>query len=128
VAIELAHDPLDEAYLQRGITKTYTADYLEAAEDNTRALAINPENTKALNNRGYARFYLGELELAVRDYDRAIKLQPDYARAYANRGDALMALGGEETACRDWRTAAQLGKPPPPELEQRIAEFCPTSG
>ena len=81
---------------------------LEAIEEYSKAIELNPDYELAYNNRGLAYYNLNEYETAIRDYNRAIKVEPDFAFAYYNRGSAYHKLGRYDEAMQDYNKSLEL--------------------
>ena len=60
-------------------------DYEKAIQDYNRALEIDPDHIRALNNRGDLFREREELEKAIADYSRLLVLEPNAAGNYCNR-------------------------------------------
>jgi tetratricopeptide (TPR) repeat protein len=58
--------------------------YEGAADELSRAIALNPGNALAFNNRGVALAALGQLAAAAADFGRALELDPHLAEAREN--------------------------------------------
>jgi Protein kinase domain/TPR repeat len=80
----------------------------DAIEDCTRALAIRPNDTVALNLRGYAHYSLNQFPDAITDLDAAVRLNPDFADAYQNRGNTRWASGDKNGAQADFGRARSI--------------------
>jgi Flp pilus assembly protein TadD len=70
----------------------------EALVECDALLAVEPDNTDALNNRGNLLAAMGRHEEAIAAYDRVLALDPDYVSVIDNRGNALRALGRHDEA------------------------------
>lgn len=88
---------------------------LDAAE---HALALNPQDARALRAKSYAEFQLGRYAEAKADADKAIALEPGSGLAYLYRAMAEEKLGESEKALADFRTAVRLD----PSLEPLTRE------
>ena len=66
-------------------------DALEAVEDLSRAIALEPENTEAHYQRGLAYTLLGERDKALSDYEQTCALDPDHEKAAKKRDELLNA-------------------------------------
>ncbi len=94
----------------------------QAIDDFTKALALKPESTSALNNRGNTysmRAYTGgggekDLLKAVADFDQALAIDSKSATPWNGRGLALWNLGEIANARK---------KDPMPHYEAAIASF-----
>lgn len=121
-----------QAYVQRGNSLSEEGHYLEAIDQFSAGIELEPDNAEPYFLRGrahydYASRVIAEatgqgpenvpfpseeavqhLEHAVADYTRAIDLDPQYVKAYNNRGNAYAALGEEESALDDYDMGLQL--------------------
>lgn len=76
-----------------------TAGDLEAAvAEWKKALAMEPDDTSALNNLGAAYSEMGRMEEALAQFRRAIELDPDGYKTYNNLGVSLARAGRFEEA------------------------------
>jgi tetratricopeptide (TPR) repeat protein len=66
--------------------------YQEAIPYFDRALAIDPNNTDALNGKGYALYGLGRYQEAISFFDKALAIDPDYVYALNGKGNAFLGL------------------------------------
>jgi Flp pilus assembly protein TadD len=66
--------------------------YQEAIEWYDKALAIDPNYTRALNGKGNALLNLEKYQEAIEWYDKALAIDPNYTRAFYNKGNALNRL------------------------------------
>jgi tetratricopeptide (TPR) repeat protein len=64
-------------------------DALEAVEDLTRALALEPDNAEAYYQRGLAYALLEERDKALPDYEQTCALDPGHERAAEKRDELL---------------------------------------
>jgi len=105
----LRNNPLvPEAYNNRGAVYAGLRQYDRALADYDRALAIDPDFSRALNNRGAAFQRIGDFEKARADFDRAVGLDPKNADVYYNRGNLYMAMEDYKSAIRDYTAAVEL--------------------
>ena len=98
-----------EAYLNRGLTRKMTGDFMGALEDLNIVLENDPANPEAFTNRGNLYLLYGYNRLAILDYTEAIRLNPDYAEAYFNRGLAQFLIYDKASGCFDLEKAVDLG-------------------
>ncbi len=75
-----------------------SAQYHEAIQIYTKALAVNPACADCLNDRGLALFYTGDPQSALESFDKAIELEPEYVHAWLSKGFVLVAEGRYEEA------------------------------
>jgi tetratricopeptide (TPR) repeat protein len=73
-----------------------------------RALALDPNQPRALVLRGDAKSSLGDDAGALLDYNQAIHLAPEYAYAYATRCDTRRSLDDLAAALTDCNRAIEL--------------------
>ena len=84
------------------------AQYEDAIQDYTRAIALQPDYYEAYANRATAYLRLGDLERGYVDASQSIKLNPEFARAYALRGAVEMTRGDNAAALADFRAFIRL--------------------
>jgi len=77
-------------------------------EDFNKAIALNPNYTKAYNNRGITHGKLGQYLLAINDFTNAIRLDQNNIKLYNNRGFAYAKLGQYQRAIIDYDEAIRL--------------------
>jgi hypothetical protein len=69
-----------------------------AAAEWRRALALDPENSKAHTNLGISLLGAGAQDEALAELRKAVELKPGYAEAHNNLGVALVQIGRPEEA------------------------------
>lgn len=121
-----------EAYVERGKSLSEEGLYLEAIDQFSAAIEMDPTSAEVFFLRGRSHYdyavqaiveqtgvgpenapvlpdeAVEHMEKAVADYTSAIELDPQYAKAYNNRGNARASLGDEERALQDYDTALEL--------------------
>ena len=55
-----------------------------------KSLAINPNNTDALNGKGVALAKLKNFDEAIASFDKALAINPNNTKALSEKGDALL--------------------------------------
>ncbi len=90
------------AYNQRGLGYLERERYIEAIDDFTRAININPDFVGSYNNRGIAYRALGRYGLAYNDFSDAVMLDSNFVDAYYNRGNLYMKIGEYDSAIDDY--------------------------
>ena len=70
-----------------GLKINYTLQYFD------KALAIQPNNVKALYNKGLVLGSLGNYTEAIKYYDKALAIQPNDFDVQNNKANALAKLG-----------------------------------
>ncbi|MBW1989820.1 MAG: YcaO-like family protein [Deltaproteobacteria bacterium] len=80
----------------------------EALEELSRADAMDPERTDALNLMGFCCYKLSRHEEAVTHFERVLALDPESAMDHANLGANYRELGDLETAARCFVRALEL--------------------
>lgn len=89
----------------------YTEGQFAAARDTyADALAVDPDDARALNNRGLAHVALGDLEAARRDLTAALDAAPQDGTIWNNRANVNCALKRYEDSLVDRIRALQLGR------------------
>lgn len=90
------------AYLGRGLAYgDGLQDWQHAADDDTQALAIDPDYRSAYINRGVARRSLGDYAGSLADYTEAIKRDPENPNGYQGRALAYLQLQDYQKAVDD---------------------------
>ncbi|NOK63075.1 MAG: hypothetical protein GFH27_549279n494 [Chloroflexi bacterium AL-W] len=79
-----------------------------AIADYTRAIELDPGNSRAWNNRGLAHANLEQTEQALSDYAKAIEFDPGYIRAYKNRLLIVEQQRDLQAMARDYGALAKL--------------------
>lgn len=72
------------------------------------ALALDPENFKALFNRGFSWDKAGDHDAAIADYTAATQVDPQNSFAHYNRGIARDRKGDYKGAVADFTVAISL--------------------
>ena len=78
-------------------------------KDYNKAIEINPNDVKAINNRGNSKLQLNLLEESIEDFNQAAQIDPEFGLVYQNRG-IPKALSG------DMDEAVELGVKLPEQL------------
>ena len=89
-------------YTTRGEAKADINEHLEAINDFSKAIELNPNWDEAYNGRGESKYALGSIKEAHDDFDKALNINPELSRAYFNRAIARQELGLYEKAAIDW--------------------------
>lgn len=82
--------------------------YVAAIACYSEALAMDPQNFKALFNRGFSFDKAGDHDAAIRDYSAAIEVDPQNSFAFYNRGIAKDRKGDFQGAVADFTIAISL--------------------
>ena len=99
---------LSTAYFNRAIVMAGYGKVREAIMDLTRAIELDLDHHKALNERGRLYRDQGDLELAMDDFSRAIDLAPDTSAYFSNRGLAEKLRGNFSAALADYNEALHI--------------------
>lgn len=95
--------------------------YVDAIEDYSNVIELNPRSTIVYSCRGLANYRAGNLQEAVDDYTYALDLEPGQALAYYNRALALLKMEDKQRACADLQRAC---KSQVPDACKRIVLEC----
>lgn len=96
-------EPRDaQGFVLRGFQSQQNGQYDRAIADFDRALALDPNNVRALTGRGEARGRKGEHDRAIADFDRALTLDPAFLPALHGRGAVHEKTGDHDAAIRDY--------------------------
>jgi tetratricopeptide (TPR) repeat protein len=82
--------------------------YLQAVEDFTRALEIDPDFFQVYIRRTVCFRHLGEYQKALQDVEAYIRLRPHDDMAYLARAGCHEWVGNYEAALRDYTQAIEL--------------------
>lgn len=93
------------AYLERAQQRFGGGNYRGAADDYTRALALDPRDAEIWLGRGLAREKLRDFQGAFSDYTKAIDIREDFFKAWINRGNVLFKLERYGDAIEDFNVA-----------------------
>jgi len=118
----LKPDDLAQALKSRADGYRALAQYDLAADDDTRAIGLNPQDSEARSDRGLTRYEQNRIDLALADFDQALRLDPDNAEALNGRAYSERRKGDDAAAIRDAGRAIEL-KPtwPSPWLGRGLA-------
>ena len=92
----------------RGCRKFDSKYYVEALDDYTKAIELNPGHAQAYINRGNIKAELEDHKGAVDDYDKAIELDPNYFKPYHQRGVSRFYIKDFKGAKQDFRKSIRL--------------------
>ncbi|MCA9057741.1 MAG: tetratricopeptide repeat protein, partial [Planctomycetaceae bacterium] len=96
-----------DAWIRRGQHLLNGSQFGAAAQDFTRALQVNPGDTRALTGRAIAWLAMGDTQKAVMDCDESLVSNPS-AEAYSVRGDIWLKLNNPEQAIADYEAAQRF--------------------
>ncbi|MFW6323906.1 MAG: tetratricopeptide repeat protein, partial [Desulfovibrionales bacterium] len=96
------------AFNNRGVSRIQTGELLEAVEDISMAIRLDPNEPEFFFNRALAYETGNSFEKALDDYTRAVAEDPNFAAAYSNRGMLYLRLGEQSRGCTDLKTACDL--------------------
>ncbi len=82
---------------------------LQAIDDYTETIRLNPKHLDAYNNRAASYIELRQADQALPDLEQALSLDSNSASAYALRSMANMLLGYDDRATKDADHAVLLG-------------------
>ena len=103
-------------YNNRGLMYFRNNQIVEALDDLSQALEINPCLDSAYNNRANCYAAQGELSNAIADYDLALDLNPANLRAWINQGITFRELGLYDLALENFEITLIIGD----ALQERI--------
>ncbi len=107
-AIELKPN-FKEAYLNRGVAKDKSGDWVGAIVDYNKAIQLKPDYAQGYVNLGNVKLEDKDWDGAIKDFTKAIELKPDYPKAYTDRARAYIGLGENDKAQRDLKKVHMLG-------------------
>ncbi len=106
--IKVTDDNNRLAYNNRGSAHAALGNYMQAIEDYSRAIEINPEHAKSYYNRGSAYGRTGNFRQAIEDFTKTIAIDPKFSMAYFNRGAAYGMLGDLRQAIDDFSMTIEI--------------------
>lgn len=92
----------------RGNERLEKGDVKGALDDFNRAIAVQPEHSRAWANRGTLYFKEAAPLAALKDFNKALSLDPENPRILNNRGLLSDAIGKPEEALEDFNKAITL--------------------
>lgn len=102
-----------------GILFLQQAKFQPAERQFSRALEIDPDNSRLHTNHGNALLSLNRAQEALSAYDRAIALDPENYSAFYNRGNILAALKRFEEALKSYEKSIALFQDDPEAHDNR---------
>ncbi len=97
-----------QAFINRGEFRARNGFCVDAVADYSSALALDPENSYALNGRAHCLLVLGKNHAALADLDKSIDIYPRYVNAWFNRAVVLNNLGDINKAISNFRKVLSL--------------------
>ena len=97
----VARENMAAALAERG-------DFVDAAEQASRAVELRPNDPAALDAFGITQLRLGKTALAEATFGRAAELDPSFSPAFSHWGTALAGLGRHADAVEKFRSAERL--------------------
>ncbi len=102
-----------------GMTALRKDDHTTAEQAFTRAVSVEPTNSKTWYYRGVNRMTQGDLDGALEDLDKAVDLAPDDVHGLLRRAEVRARLGGEQSATADLQRVLGL-RPTGPAAEHAL--------
>lgn len=96
-------------YMALGDKEYSNGNFDKAIEFYTKAISINPNNTKAHNSRGVAYYELKDYQSAVNDYTKVLSIQPNNLGTIINRGVSYSLMKDYVKSSQDAKKACKLG-------------------
>lgn len=115
----LPDDARYDALVNRAIGHYAAARYKESIDDNTAALALQPNSAIPYSNRADGYYSLGDYTTAALDYTSAIELDPSLTSARQWRANSYFALQRYADAIRDFDAALEKNPGEPSMLYDR---------
>jgi tetratricopeptide (TPR) repeat protein len=114
------NDPL--VFVKKGIAQNAKGDFSGALDSFNRALAIDSDDSAALEGRGETRLAQGDLADALTDFSRTLKIEPQNEAAFYHRGLVEARQGNFKAAIGDFDQAIEAPNPAPGESPQVFLE------
>jgi tetratricopeptide (TPR) repeat protein len=113
-------------FVNRGIMRLRSGNYLNAIADFDSAIQLVPDMGEAYVNRGAASIKLGRFDASLMDLNRGLELGVDEpAKAYYNRALAYEGLDDLRAAYFDYRRASEIN-PQWQEPKTQLVRFTVT--
>lgn len=96
------------AYANRANANIGRQQWAQAKSDLNKALMLDPNHAKALNNLGILYREEGKLDDALKSVHKAIQSQPHFMGAYLNRGMIYQKLNQHQSAVDDFTKALRM--------------------
>ena len=93
---------------QQGVDAARHGDDDQAIVFFTRAIQLNPKDTKAYFRRAYSYMARSEYDQAIADLNQDVQLDPKFAQAYYRRAFVYMLKGSDDLALADLTRDLQL--------------------
>lgn len=90
-----------EETFNKGKEALIADDYDKAIGEFTKAIEMNPKDTRAYNNRGLAYSHKGSYDQAISDFTKTIEIKPDDFYAPVLRSQAYYKKGSYDQAIAD---------------------------
>ncbi len=104
------------ASIDRGSIYLSRGEYDQAISEFTKAVEMNPKDSRAYKNRGAAYMNKGQYNQAISDYTKALEINPRDAEVYNARGRTYYFSGKYKESWEDLNKAEELGYKVPPEF------------
>lgn len=120
---QIKRSPNDRTlYVSRGVRLKETHKYREAIADLTKALSINPEDSRRGNVNLDQIYYerancyenIGDYPHAIADYSAILKMDADAEEAFLYRGNCNAKIGQWDKAVRDYTECIKANVEPSP--------------
>ncbi|MBI3620533.1 tetratricopeptide repeat protein [Candidatus Roizmanbacteria bacterium] len=95
-------------YENGGDALVQTGNFVAAAAEFKKAIALRPDYASLYNSLGYSQAHIGQYEEAMRNYDAALVLNPKLWQAYDNKAAVYTVSKDYQTALRMLRQAFLL--------------------
>jgi tetratricopeptide (TPR) repeat protein len=95
-------------YNERAINHMYAKEYVQAIENFTKVIELNPKDTIAYFDRGMAKEYNKDLEGAIEDYSLQLTIDPNMVDCYYLRALLERRLNQLKKAEKDFLKTIEL--------------------
>lgn len=92
----------------RGLVYFTLSEYEKAAEDFSKAIEMEPKDTRVYTNRGLAYRMLGKYDLALTDFEKSLDLNPLWPDTFYGRALTYFDMGNVSSAVEDCDRALSI--------------------
>ena len=110
-------------YDRQGLKEWKNNNFSGAVKNYTKAIELDPYNSRLYGKRGNAYYQLGNFYAAISDYNKTLNMDPYDQKIWTFRGFAKEKIGDIKGACNDWRKASSMGEEFAAEMLERFCKY-----